>query len=637
MRSSGAISKRESFTERRTKRYSIPPEVKIPGLDISELSTEMLELLVSGNPKDTFYKSWRHSKDTPLIKTWKRRAAHKLATRYIIGEQAACDHVKAHAYAEMEINCMSIEELENKFFQIDTETGDSINIVDAWLAKIEEWRTKAIPMPPVRNKVLESQQLLPPFHNKKFIIEFIEEEATKWNNHLNAEKKASAHAILFAWEKQLAAKRLKEHYKAQDKLTSTVKSKTATVFYKQILRYLKEHEPPSTMPQWLVTIFCWFNAIRLAIVRLNKSLTQFNAPFLATPFLKWVASIAGLYFLCELILDCGVLIKAALFNAKGEFKPSFTRLRNTFWEDNRPSRMLNALVWFGINFTCLMLTIFLAPAAPLVAAFWCGALTVAGCIFDVGAEAAIGLYANSNIKKSLEMIDAQLTELDKIRDKTKAEAKIKPEQHPFLQRPKDTIPAIVQQRTALLIMQEQLQNKRKALVINRAYTIAIMMLLLICAGFIFFPPAALPLAPIIAGCIALIGGSVFGGLGKRLFWNAPEYCKNIKDFVLDTCTSIKHYFSPKVKPTPIYAGSHTCPDDHTYTSALLKKELAIVGDHPSSLAFTLNEKDEIKTIKKKFSGSNLHRSPSGDLFSCAPVSTAMVTPEIKTHKNPLSL
>ena len=555
-----------TLSERRENRYGkLPPEAKIPGLDISELTTEQLELLLSLNLDNN-----------STTKAWKTRAAHKLATRFIKGDKAPINDAKAHTYAEMEINSLSIEELESKFFHIQMPDGKHIPIINAW-----------------HNKKPEKNDVTYPYNNKKALRKFIDQ--AKWNDQLKIEKQESAHAILLAWEKQLVAKRLAEHYQAQSKLERSIENVLAATFYQEIQQYLKDHEKPSTMPQWLMTIFSWFNSIRLATIRLNKTLTQFNAPFLVQPLLKWAASIAGLYFLVELLVDIGILIKAALFNWKGEFSPSLTRLKNTFWDDNRPSRMMNDLIWFGINFTCLILTILLAPVAPLVAAFWCGALTVAGCVFDVGAEVAIGLYAHHNQRNALDTIDAEIDKPDK---KVDALTKIK-------------------QKTALDLMHEQLLEKHKALVINRAYTIAIMFALLVCAGFMFFPPAGLVLvAPMVAASAALVIGSLFGGLGKRLFWSAPAYFNQVKNFALETTASFKEWLNPSVKQKLLFTGSRTCPDDwkvHANTKLINDQLTSGIANINPPAHETMAPQEETK-IREHCRNHSMHRSPSGLLF-----------------------
>src|SRR5690349_9901672 len=105
-----------SFIEYRRKRVpKTPKEQKIPGLEISDTATEKLELLVSLNLGGH-----------PDTKAWKIKAAHELAIRYIAGDQLASPHktpfdpVKAYDFASMEINNMSIRELEAKFFQLET-------------------------------------------------------------------------------------------------------------------------------------------------------------------------------------------------------------------------------------------------------------------------------------------------------------------------------------------------------------------------------------------------------------------------------------------------------------------------------------------------------------------------------------
>lgn len=501
----------ESLFEKRKKRHpKTPHDKKIPGLDISELTSEKLELLLSLNLDSH-----------PLTKAWKIKAAHDLATRYIEGknsqkkQKAPQDELKAYAYAEKEINTYSIEELEENFFQLDV-NGTNTNIV-------KHWKTTS----PVNAKL----------YNENKIDACIAQ--AKWNGLLREEKASNANAILVAWEKQLIAARLAAHYKKLKKERRDADSALTAKFYKRLVHHFAEHEPPAAkISIALKKISPRFNQIRLFLSRLSKIFSAING---ALPLpLKLIFSIAGLYFLVPFLMDLTVVIQDP----------------QAFWEDNRPSRMANDLVWFLLNLSCFTLTLFLTPVAPLLGPLLIGLLTVGGCIFDVGAEAAIGVYGYRNQQQMLDTIDVELNKLKHI-----------DVNHHFTHReitkyPEDVAlkKQYIAQKQSLLNTREQILKKRKELYINRAYTVAIMALLAIAAAFIFFPPAGItlmiagiPAIPLIAACSALVGGSVFGGIGKHIFWNAimdKEFHTACKEKFWQVCKWIKSLFVVKIK-TPL--------------------------------------------------------------------------------------
>lgn len=87
---------------------------------------------------------------------------------------------------------------------------------------------------------------------------------------------------------------------------------------------------------------------RLYILRVN-----FLADFFYRSFLPRLFSIAGFSYAAELLFDVGVVLYST-------FRPSpvpiGTRFLNVLLKDGRPSRMLNAAVWFSLNLTCFIVT-----------------------------------------------------------------------------------------------------------------------------------------------------------------------------------------------------------------------------------------------------------------------------------------
>ncbi len=79
---------------------------------------------------------------------------------------------------------------------------------------------------------------------------------------------------------------------------------------------------------------------------------------IANQVLHGVIGFAGLTFGLELLIDSAMMAKAVIA-PQGEVEkqlPWHTRLVNIFSKGNRPGRMVNAALWFGINLGCFIVT-----------------------------------------------------------------------------------------------------------------------------------------------------------------------------------------------------------------------------------------------------------------------------------------
>jgi hypothetical protein len=416
---------------------------------------------------------------------------------------------------------------------------------------------------------------------------------------------------LLAWEKQLIAARLAKHYKKLKKETRDSQHALAAKFYKRLVHDLKEHEAPASLFSLLLKkISPRFNGIRLLLARTGKIFSIINGS-LPEP-IKWIFTIAGLYFLIELAFHVAVIIKEG---------------PQAFWEDNRPSSMANAVVMFSINFTGLMLTLLLAPAAPLVAGLWIGILSLAGFVFDVGAEGAIGIYSYKNQQGTLDKIDAELAQLKAV----DVNHQFKPKEILLNPERVELVKQQIDKKSALLEMRHQLLEKRKELYINRAYTLAIMLILCACAVFIFFPFASLPLAPLIASGVALGVGSIFGGIGKHLFWNTimdAAFCGRCAEKLSQAGRWLKECFGSKVKaPFKDRKDRQTCSDDWEisyHNTKDIQQSLLVAEEDQEIIIMDAADQDKKITPRKEaanpakskyeFPLNHLHRSPSGILM-----------------------
>jgi len=201
-----------SFSGRKNRHGKTPLSKKIPGLDISEMTTEKLESFISLDVS------------TPLFKEWKIKAAHELATRYIEGKEAKDakgnekkhkapnDHIKAYMYAEKEINTYTIEELEAKFFQIDV-NGKNINIVKHWCKTSFK-----------KDDIKEIDKCI---------------DNAKWNGLLRDEIIKDKNTILVAWEKQLISSRLAAHYEKLKEQEKTIDNIITAKFYERLVQHFK--------------------------------------------------------------------------------------------------------------------------------------------------------------------------------------------------------------------------------------------------------------------------------------------------------------------------------------------------------------------------------------------------------------
>jgi hypothetical protein len=104
----------------------------------------------------------------------------------------------------------------------------------------------------------------------------------------------------------------------------------------------------------------WYNYFRIfsiGIYLVLRGLLDFSP--VATQIGHAIFGFAGLVFALEIILDTAMLIRAGREATNGETEklvPWYKRVWNTFKKDGRSARMINAVLWFGINLACFILT-----------------------------------------------------------------------------------------------------------------------------------------------------------------------------------------------------------------------------------------------------------------------------------------
>lgn len=102
----------------------------------------------------------------------------------------------------------------------------------------------------------------------------------------------------------------------------------------------------------------WFTSIRLFIVRLNSVLDKVGHAFINGVLVK-VAKAASLSYAIEFLADTIVVLRTVFFAGPVEKSKNlswWSRFKNTMFKGERPARLANAVVWFGINLACLFVT-----------------------------------------------------------------------------------------------------------------------------------------------------------------------------------------------------------------------------------------------------------------------------------------
>jgi hypothetical protein len=255
----------------------------------------------------------------------------------------------------------------------------------------------------------------------------------------------------------------------------------------------------------LSTVHGWFSSLRLFFVRLNRLLVPFARAFLPALF-----SILGLSYGISFAIDLFIVLKytfSPLSPSQEEkklpykfWKRSWIRFKHIIQEDNRPYRMLNDGIWFTINIVtfCLVGPLYLL-LNPI--------LNIIGFGFDTTHEF---FWLGRNLQKYTSLIKKLQEEL--ANTNTALNTPINEPQHAALQ--KDI-------REMNLTLKE-LINKRKMITHRQIYTAIFTALIFVGMALLFFPPTSLPGAFLIGSAFVFCTGSLFSGLGRRLYMSGKE-------------------------------------------------------------------------------------------------------------------
>lgn len=228
----------------------------------------------------------------------------------------------------------------------------------------------------------------------------------------------------------------------------------------------------------------FFNLARLTLVRLNRLKKALKLP----EFLSKHFAILSLSFFVELAIEFSIIIKSTFFNPLTEKERKenpiaryWRRFTNVVLKDRRPYRLVNAIVWAPIN----ILFFFASP-------FLFAILNTGGFGFDFVHEVFwLGHLINRyhKINKQLDCLSQENNSDD--------------------------------DKQSIAALKLAVQQKRRDAIINQAYqvlTIGLVFVGMVLISLLVFNPALIaPNAFLIGSAIALVAGSVVGGLGKR-FW-----------------------------------------------------------------------------------------------------------------------
>lgn len=252
-----------------------------------------------------------------------------------------------------------------------------------------------------------------------------------------------------------------------------------------------------------IELLNWWNAVRLAMVRGNRLIFNITEKVL----LPTLFSIGGLAYLKGLVIDIYGIFKSA-FNPRSQLERDlgfWQRFKNAAKEGDRPSRMSNDLLWFGVNFTCFILSLGLTGLASATATLISSSLNLAGFSVDVGHDSGFAFLNYKKCRNALNNVNNRINtlqrELDGL-DKNSFQSLVLNKQKE-LDQLKGTI-------------RPQLQEKVKTTWEATRRTMIVTVGLVVGMWLVFFPPTMIVGAVLIGSAMAFGFGSVYGGLGRRL-------------------------------------------------------------------------------------------------------------------------
>lgn len=259
---------------------------------------------------------------------------------------------------------------------------------------------------------------------------------------------------------------------------------------------------PSTPPDSLTTddfhtYHGWFNGLRLLIGRIGRIFTGLGKGFLPTFFGAFGLTL-GITFLVESIYVLYITFKPGISPAEKELNIPFwqrtwRRFKNCVTEDGRAYRLMNDSIWFAINLTAFILT---GPFYLLVGPV----LNSIGFFFDASHEFFwLGRHTHKQVR-----LANKLTEQIKVCDD-----------------PEET--------QLLTLLHEQTIAKRNEVIRKHLWIAFWTAVVFVGMLLVYFPPTTIPGAFLIGAGTALIAGSLFTGLGRRIYLAVDKLWHKLTD------------------------------------------------------------------------------------------------------------
>lgn len=280
----------------------------------------------------------------------------------------------------------------------------------------------------------------------------------------------------------------------------------------------EEDDVGDTASGTLRTISGWINSARLALGRIHRLMGIYKLGFLPRLF-----SFFGFIYFVDLAADLADIVWTTFkplrpaeqnLMAQGTSRASiyWARFKNKFTQDDELiPRLFNSVVWIGLNLSIFLLTggIGNVVVAPMITELT-NRMNLGGWLFDVGLSAYRGIrdYFRhvSTYNKIQTEIDELTTQLNQIPFNDVARTPLE------------------NQITARKAVSRKLEKKIETDVLpSRIYDALIMTAIAVSMCLIVFPPTSVVGIWTLAGSIAVLAtGSIFGGIGRRLFNSACD-------------------------------------------------------------------------------------------------------------------
>jgi len=343
-------------------------------------------------------------------------------------------------------------------------------------------------------------------------------------------------------EQVIMADGLAKEYELGSKNVSRDRWKTAK-YRKMAGKILSKTSNTILKADTTYTSLGWFTSLRLFLVRTNRLLDYFfnysKQIGTALKSLSWLSlalNIAGLSYGLELVNDISIVLYTTFRAPQTDEEKKLShwdRFKNVLTKDNRPARMLNALVWFGINLAGFIIALTVPGGA-----FILPIINLAGFGFDVVLDSARALQDVNKHERLLHKVNEKIAEARK------------------------AYPVDIKEHVKLVEIKTQLEAKITSVKKNRYSTAIATIGVFIGMALIFYPPTVIPAAFLLGSSIAFLTGSLFGGLGKRIFFKISNKLSHFSKPTESTPPSNNKSKSPanttdiltslpKTKPIPI--------------------------------------------------------------------------------------